>query len=68
MRARKMIVGKMLGQNAVREIENAPLSIGMINTRRRINNMSHDVEEMLRDKLKNNSFSIQVDGSTNFTD
>jgi hypothetical protein len=29
--------------------------------------MSHDAEEVLCDKLKNNSFSIQVDESTDFT-
>jgi hypothetical protein len=29
--------------------------------------MSHDAEEVLRDDPKNNSFSIQVDESANFT-
>jgi hypothetical protein len=29
--------------------------------------MAHDAEEVLCDKLKNNSFSIQVDESTDFT-
>jgi hypothetical protein len=29
--------------------------------------MSYDADEVLRDKLKNNSFSIQVDESTDFT-
>jgi hypothetical protein len=29
--------------------------------------MSHDAEEVLRDKPKNNSFSIQADESTDFT-
>jgi hypothetical protein len=28
---------------------------------------SHDTEDVLSDKLKNNSFSIQVDESTDFT-
>jgi hypothetical protein len=28
--------------------------------------MSHDAEEVLCDKLKNNSFSIQADESTDF--
>jgi hypothetical protein len=28
--------------------------------------MSHDAEEVLCDKLKNNSFSIRVDESTDF--
>jgi hypothetical protein len=32
-----------------------------------IDDMSHDAEEVLCDKLKNNSFSIQVDESTDFT-
>jgi hypothetical protein len=30
--------------------------------------MSHDAEEVLCDKVKDNSFSIQVDGSIDFTD
>jgi hypothetical protein len=29
--------------------------------------MSHDAEEVLCDKMKNDSFSIQVDESTDFT-
>jgi hypothetical protein len=29
--------------------------------------MSHDAEEILCDKLKNNNFSIQADESTDFT-
>jgi hypothetical protein len=37
----------------------------MIN--RHIDGMSHDVEEVLQDKLKNNSFSIKVDKSTDST-
>jgi hypothetical protein len=44
--------------------EYVPLSNCMIN---RCINMSHDAEEVLHDELKNNSFSIQVDGSTDFT-
>ena len=59
---RKIIVDKMLGQNAVQEIENAPLSESTIS--RRIDDMSHDVEEIMCDKLKNSSFSIQIDEST----
>jgi hypothetical protein len=65
MPACKVIVGKMLGQNAGREIENVPLSNSMIN--RHIDDMSHDAKEVLCDKLKNNSFSIQVDESTDLT-
>jgi hypothetical protein len=37
----------------------------MIN--KHIGDMLHDAEEVLCDKLKNNSFSIQVDESTDFT-
>jgi hypothetical protein len=55
----------MLGQQVVQEIENGPLSNSMI--KKLIYNMSHDVEDVLHDKLKNNSFSIQVEESTDFT-
>ncbi|XP_072909831.1 zinc finger BED domain-containing protein 5-like isoform X6 [Hemitrygon akajei] len=65
MPACKIIVGKMLGQDAVREIEKVSLSNSTIG--RRIGDMSHDAEEVLCDKLKSNSFSIQVDESTDFT-
>jgi hypothetical protein len=41
MPACKIIVGKMLGKDAVRD--------------RRIDDMLHDTEEVLCDKLKNNS-------------
>jgi hypothetical protein len=64
MPACKIIVGKMLGQDAVREIKNVPLSNSMANSR--TDDMSHDAEEVLHDKLKNNIFSIQVDESTDF--
>jgi hypothetical protein len=60
----KITVGKMLGQDAVRETENVPLSNSTIN--RRMNDMLHDAEEFLRDKLKNNSLSIQVDTCKRF--
>ena len=65
MPACKIIVGTMLEQNAVQEIENVPLSDSTIS--RRIDDMSHDVEEVRCDKLKSSSFSIQVDGSTDIT-
>jgi hypothetical protein len=45
MPALKMIVGKMLVQDAVREIENVPLTKSMIN--RHIDDMSHDGQEVL---------------------
>jgi hypothetical protein len=61
MPACKIIVGKILGQDVVREIENVPLSNSTIN--RRIDDLSHDAEEVLCGKLRNNSFSIQVDES-----
>ena len=61
----KIIVGKMLGQNAVQEIENVPLSDSTIS--RRIDDMAHDIEEVLCDKLENSIFSIQVDESTDIT-
>jgi hypothetical protein len=58
-------VGKMLGQDEVRGIEHLPLSNSTIN--RRTDDMSHDTEEVLPDKLQMNSFSIQPDDSTDFT-
>jgi hypothetical protein len=58
-------MGKMLGQNAVTEIENVPLSNSTIN--RLIDDMSHYAEKVLCHKQKNNCFSIQIDESTDFT-
>jgi hypothetical protein len=65
MPACKIVESKILGQDKVREIENVPLSNSKIN--RCIDDMSHDAEDVLWDKLKNKSFSVQVDESTNFT-
>ena len=62
MPACKIIVDKMLRQNAVQEIENMPPSDSTIS--RRIDSMSHDVEEVICDKLKTSGFSIQVDECT----
>uniref|UniRef100_A0A0L8IF98 Uncharacterized protein n=1 Tax=Octopus bimaculoides TaxID=37653 RepID=A0A0L8IF98_OCTBM len=61
----KIIVSKMLEQNTLQEIENVPLSD--TTGSRRIDDLSHDIEEVLHDKLKNSSFSIQVDESTDLT-
>jgi hypothetical protein len=52
----KILMGKMLGQAAVWEIENVPLSNSTIN--RCIGDMLHVAEEALCDKLKNYNFSI----------
>jgi hypothetical protein len=65
MPACKIIVSKMLGQVAVREIEKVPLPDSKIS--QCIDDMSHDAEEVLCNKVKNKSFSIQFDGSTDFT-
>jgi hypothetical protein len=53
MAACKIIVGKMLEQDAVQEIVNVPLSNRTIN--RHTDDMSHNTEEVLCDKLKDNS-------------
>lgn len=55
----------MLRQDAVRATENVPLSDNTIS--RRIDDMSRDAEEVLCDKLINDSFCIQVDESTDLT-
>jgi hypothetical protein len=65
MPACKIIVCKLLGQPAVLEIENVSLSNSTIN--RSIDDMSHDAEEISWDKLKNNSFFVQGDELTDFT-
>lgn len=46
---------KILGPDAVQENEKVSMSENTINWH--INDMSHDVEEVLYDKVKNNSFS-----------
>jgi hypothetical protein len=56
MSACKITVGKLLGQDAVREIENVPLSNSTIN--RCMNGMSYAAEGVLYNKLKNNSLSL----------
>lgn len=56
---------QMLGQDAVREINNVPLSNSTRNIY--IDDMSHEAEEILCNELKNNNLSVQVDESTNFT-
>jgi hypothetical protein len=60
MPACKIIVSKMLGRDAVREIENFPISNSTIN--RHIDDMSHDPEEV----FVINCFCFQVDESTDF--
>jgi hypothetical protein len=60
----KIIVAKMLEHAAVRETENVPLSDSKINSHIDI---SHDAEEILRDKRKNKCFYMQVVESTDFT-
>jgi hypothetical protein len=60
-----IIVSKMLGQDAVQETEKIPISNSTIS--KHIDDMAHDAEEVLCNKLENNSFSIKVDESTDFT-
>jgi hypothetical protein len=47
MLACKIIVGKIMGQDAVRETENVPLTNSTIN--KHIEDMPRDAEEVLRD-------------------
>ncbi|XP_068115889.1 zinc finger BED domain-containing protein 5-like [Hyperolius riggenbachi] len=65
MPACKIIVSKMLGEDAAREIEKVPLSDSTIS--RRIDDMSRDAEEVLSSQLKTSSFAMQVDESTDIT-
>ena len=65
MPACQIRVGKMFGQNAVQEIENVPLSDSTIS--RCIDDMAYDSEDVLCNRLKNSSFGIQVDESTDLT-
>lgn len=62
MPACKIIVGKVLGEDAVREIENISLSNTVVS--QRIRDMSRDAEEVLCEKLKSSHFSINVHTST----
>jgi hypothetical protein len=56
--AYKIVVRKTLGQDAVQEIENVPLSKSTVS--RYTGELPHDAQEVLRYKLKNISFYIQV--------
>lgn len=62
MPACKIIVSKVLGEDAVREIENIPLSNTVVS--QRVRDMSRDAEEVLCEKLKTSSFSVNVHTST----
>jgi hypothetical protein len=62
MPACKIIVSKVLAQNAVQEMEKVLLSNSSC-----IYDMSHDAEKVWCNKLKNNSFAIQLDESTDVT-
>jgi hypothetical protein len=54
----KTVLGKILGQHAVRETENVPLFKSTIN--RNTGNMSRDAQVVLRYKRKTNNFCMQV--------
>ncbi len=64
MPACKIIVCKFLGQDALKGIENFTVSESVMNSC--ISDMSHDAEEVLCEKLKNNRFSLQVHTVTDF--
>jgi hypothetical protein len=64
MPACKILLSKMLQQEAAWEIGKFPLSNTAISWC--IDDMSHDAAEVLCNKGKNNGFSIQVDESTEF--
>ena len=61
----KIIVGKMVGQNAVQESEKVPRSDKTIT--RRFDDMAHEGEEVSCGKLKSSCLSIQADEWTDLT-
>ncbi|KAL7637467.1 UNVERIFIED_CONTAM: hypothetical protein RMT77_012195 [Armadillidium vulgare] len=58
----KKMVKSMLGENAEKELNKIPLSNDTI--RRRILDLSENIEENVQKKLKNSNFALTVDEST----
>ncbi|XP_029656547.1 zinc finger BED domain-containing protein 5-like [Octopus sinensis] len=60
----KIIVSKILGEEATKQIDNIPLSNSTIS--RRLQDISENIEKFVNGKLIHSNFSIQVDESTDF--
>jgi hypothetical protein len=65
MPACKIIVRTVTGKGAESEIDKVPVSDNTVS--RRVDDMSHDVEDVLSETLKNTKFASQVDESTYVT-
>jgi hypothetical protein len=65
MSACKIIVKAMIGNDAESEIDKVRVSNNTIS--RRVDDMSHDIEDVLSEILKNTNFALQVDESTDIT-
>lgn len=61
----KKMVKSMLGENAEKELNKIPLSNDTI--RRRILDLSENIEENVQKKLKNSNFALTVDESTDIS-
>jgi hypothetical protein len=61
MPACKITVRTMTGKEAESEIDKVPVADNTIS--RRVDDMSHDVQDVLCEILKNTNFALQVDES-----
>jgi hypothetical protein len=65
MPACKIIVRTVVGKEAESETDKVPVSVNAIS--RHVDDMSHDVEDVLPEILKNTNFALQVNQSTDIT-
>jgi hypothetical protein len=65
MPAYNIIVRTMIGKVAESEIDKVPVSDNTIS--KPVDDMSHDVEDILSEVLKNTNFALQIDESTDIT-
>jgi hypothetical protein len=65
MHACKVTARTMMGKGTESKIDKVPVSDNT--TSRRVDDTSHDVEDVLSEILKNTNFALQVDESTDIT-